>query len=71
MMLIDGVSYSWTQPCCDTCFAGLFPNVANPVLIKEEFREDEHCCMCNIAIRNGLYIRINPKTAMHPTPEVP
>jgi hypothetical protein len=66
---IDGKNYSWTQPICETCFAGLFPKVENPHRIKDEFREDEHCCVCNLGIRNGLYVRLNPTTVPHPTPD--
>jgi hypothetical protein len=69
-MKIGDRNYSWTQPACDTCFAGVFPRVANPVRVMEEYRSDEICCMCGVAIRNGLYIRINPTTVDHPTEEV-
>lgn len=68
-MIIDGKNYSWTQPACDTCFAGLFPKVENPHRIIEESWEIEVCCMCGARHRSGLYIRINPSTVDHPTEE--
>ena len=68
-MKIDGRNYSWTQPSCDTCFAGLFPRSENPHRIIETMREDEICCMCGTHTRSGLYIRINPTTVEHPTPD--
>ena len=58
---------NWTQPACETCFAGLFPKCENPSRIKPEFQEDEICCMCGKSIKNGLYIRVNPNTVPHPT----
>jgi hypothetical protein len=60
------MSYSWTQPACDTCFAGTFPNVANPVRV---LGETETCCMCGCQTRSGLYVRLNPSTVPHPTEE--
>ena len=68
-MEIDGKKYSWTQPSCDTCFTGLFPKSENPHRLTEEFRNEERCCMCGIVTHNGLYIRVNPTTVPHPTPE--
>lgn len=66
--IIGGKRYSWTQPACDTCFAGVNPG-SEPSRITEEFRDEEICCMCGVRIRNGLYIRIDPATVDHPTPE--
>lgn len=66
---IAGKRYSWTQPACDTCFAGVHLDSADPSRIKEEFRDEETCCMCGVRIRNGLYIRIDPAMVPHPTPE--
>lgn len=68
--MIDGKNYSWTQPACDTCFAGVFPGVAEPFRMTENMREDEVCCMCGVTHRSGIYIRINPSTVPHPTEEV-
>lgn len=68
MVEINGKQYSWTQPACDTCFAGTFPNVAEPFRMVENFRRIEVCCMCGCEHRSGLYIRINPTTVPNPTP---
>lgn len=68
-MEIDGKRYSWTQPVCDPCFDREFPRSENPHRLKDEFRSDERCCQCGTATRSGLYIRVNPSTVEHPTPE--
>ena len=68
-MIIDGKSYSWTQPACDTCFAGTFPKVTDPFRVVEELRETETCCMCGCRTRSGLYVRLNPSTVPHPSEE--
>jgi len=57
---------TWTQPVCDTCFAGVLPQVPNPVRLKGEMREMERCCLCGISTRSGLYVRLNPKDVPHP-----
>jgi hypothetical protein len=68
-MIIDGKSYSWTQPACDTCFAETFPSVTNPARMVKEMRTDERCCMCGAVDRSGIFIRINPSTVPYPTEE--
>ena len=68
-MKIDGVDFSWTQPACETCFAGVLPKCENPVRIREDLRDEEVCCMCGRANTSGLFIRVNPSTVPHPTPK--
>lgn len=68
-MKINGRNYSWTQPACEACFAGTFPNVSTPVRIKEGMRTAEQCCMCGVTTLSGLYVRLNPMTVDHPTPD--
>jgi hypothetical protein len=68
-MDINGTTYSWTQPSCDTCYADLYPG-REPLRMKEEYRESEQCCMCGKATASGIYCRVNPSEVPHPTPEV-
>lgn len=68
-MKIDGRDYSWTQPCCGPCFTELFPKSQNPHRLANCIRVNETCCQCGLLTHSGLYIRINPRTVPHPTPE--
>jgi hypothetical protein len=64
-MLIDGVNYSWTQPLCETCWAGLEGD-RPPVVIRDEFRDTETCAVCETTTRSGIYRRMDPRTVPHP-----
>lgn len=61
------IHYSWTQPLCDHCYERREPNhpahrIADPLL-----RDVEHCCDCGDETASGIYYRIDPATALHPT----
>lgn len=57
---------SWTHPICDTCYAGI-NGAQEPSRMKEEFREDETCCLCGTITRSGIYTRIDPKDVLYPS----
>lgn len=60
--------YSWTQPCCVSCW-----NERNPdrqaAQIKEPYRVREICVYCGNGAEGGIYIRIDPQEAPHPALE--
>lgn len=63
------MNYSWNQPCCSRCFDLLNPG-RHPVRVKRESleRKDETCVICGYSTKlSGIYIRISPKIAPHPT----
>jgi hypothetical protein len=56
---------SWTQAVCDGCWSRL--EVGPPRnLIREEYRDDETCCLCGQATRSGLYARLDPAKVPYP-----
>ena len=57
--------YSWTQPCCQQCWYDR--NTKDPVVLVEAYREEEACVHCGKACKDGIYIRIDPAEAPHPT----
>jgi hypothetical protein len=59
-------TYSWTQPMCDECFA-VFEKGRIPVRMTEEMRDEETCVNCGKVTLSGIYYRIDPKIANHPT----
>jgi hypothetical protein len=65
---IDGKRYSWTQPACETCFAGAVPGVT-PMPLKNWMRGVEVCCMCGCSTTSGIYMRVDPRQVPHPTEE--
>ena len=65
--VIDGKRYSWTQPVCPTCYAGLTGR--EPHKLVEDYRSSEICCVCGKATGHGIYYRIDPAEVPHPTPE--
>lgn len=56
--------FRWTQPICGDCFAELEPG-REPVRIKD--RELEICVYCEQRTGEGIYTRIDPALAPHPT----
>jgi hypothetical protein len=61
----DLSNFSWTQPCCESCWGEHHGGV--PVQFKSDMRMDETCVYCGEPTRSGIYIRVDPKTAPHPT----
>lgn len=58
--------YSWTQPCCEECWAERNPN-REPTRLR--VAELEACVYCGHNVRSGIYVRVNPATVPHPTLE--
>jgi hypothetical protein len=56
--------YSWTQPICESCYYIRHPR-REPVKLIET--EREVCVDCGRRTRAGIYIRVNPDIAKHPT----
>lgn len=56
--------YSWTQPQCAGCWDRAHPDRI-PVQVRDA--GPEVCVTCGGPAAAGLYIRINPATAPHPT----
>lgn len=56
--------YSWTQPCCNICWVTNNPG-REPMTLQEAEREE--CVYCGEQTYSGIYVRIDPKTAPHPT----
>lgn len=56
--------YGLTQPCCDGCFAEHNPG-KQPYRLLEP--EDEICVYCGKPTADGIYVRIDPAEAPHPT----
>ena len=57
-------AYSWTQPVCTPCWAGLVLRTG-----RVERRDSSHCCFCREPISAGdIYmIRVNPGTVPYPS----
>ena len=55
--------YSWTQPVCAPCYAVEYGREPSRLKVPEA----ETCVMCGESTSSGIYIRIDPKTAPHPT----
>lgn len=58
--------YSWTQPICQWCYGIRFPGREATRLVASE-RETEKCVDCGRANRDGIYVRVDPATAAHPS----
>lgn len=56
--------YSWTQPICEGCYDDRYPGRRPSVLIEPEL---ETCVDCGLVTRSGIYLRIDPAEARHPT----
>jgi hypothetical protein len=60
------VSYSWTQPCCNGCYAVHEPG-RKPTRLDRA--ETEKCAICGTETESGIYIRIDPKSVSYPSIE--
>lgn len=58
--------YEWTQPQCENCFRRDNPE-KHPVRLLPHLRENERCVTCGIWSQDGIYIRIDPRTAPYPS----
>ena len=58
--------YSWTQPCCESCWWGRNPRSA-PVRVPEDLQRTEECVYCGLHTDSGIYIRIDPEEARYPS----
>lgn len=58
------MNYSFTQPICASCYATRNPD-REPVRIIDAQREG--CVDCGEITYDGIYIRIDPQEAKHPT----
>ena len=58
------MNFSWTQPCCFDCYAKRYPG-RQPVRLK--VAEKETCVDCGEETEDGIYIRVDPEHAAHPT----
>lgn len=56
--------FGWTQPCCESCFERHNPGRKPTRLIEPE---GEICVHCGAETQDGIYVRVDPKTAPHPT----
>ena len=56
--------YGWTQPICESCFKIVFAGRSCRRLIVPE---PEICVYCGLPATTGIYIRINPSEAYHPS----
>jgi hypothetical protein len=60
------VTWSWTQPACESCFRREYPRtIPNPLV--DEYREVEICVWCGEQTRSGLYVRVDPSRVSFPT----
>jgi hypothetical protein len=57
---------SWTQPICFPCFKQRHPD-REPVRIVESERRAETCVDCGLDTDSGIWVRVDPSTARHPT----
>jgi hypothetical protein len=55
---------AWTQPCCDNCWQDHYPDHIPVRLIEVE---PEFCVYCASPTTSGIYVRIDPVIAPHPT----
>lgn len=56
--------YGWTQPICFACFHSQNPN---RVPVRVRGADTERCVHCDEETREGIYIRIDPDIAPHPS----
>lgn len=60
----DAPRFSWTQPLCNRCWDQANPG-RPPARVTSA--EPEVCVTCGGPTASGIYIRINPANAAHPT----
>jgi hypothetical protein len=58
--------YSWTQPCCMSCWDERNPN-RPAIQMRAPTRVLETCVYCGSDTNDGIYVRLDPSTAPHPT----
>ena len=63
---MNQVRYSWSQPTCIHCFE-VHHHSRTPVRLIGDYRETEICVYCGERTFDGIYIRIDPAEAPHPT----
>jgi hypothetical protein len=56
--------YSWTQPCCITCWQDR-NSLREPMRLRDP--ETELCVFCGRQTRDGIYVRVDPSSAAHPS----
>lgn len=56
--------YSWTQPLCAVCWDASHPGRRPTTVIDSG---EETCCSCGRPTTTGIFIRIDPALATHPT----
>jgi hypothetical protein len=56
--------YSFTQPICGPCYAYRYPDREPHQIIEAEA---EICCVCGLATRRGIYLRVDPSTVLFPS----
>jgi len=59
-------TFNWTQPLCLQCWADQEGDRV-PQRLAESIREKEVCCNCGEVTWSGIYVRVNPEEAKHPT----
>jgi len=64
--MIDGKSYSWTQPICPQCYAKDSPG-QRPSVLND--KTGEKCCECGALTGAGIWVRRDPAECRFPTPE--
>lgn len=57
--------FSWTQPCCSACFWLLHGDPLVSSRLKQP--APETCVHCGGETRSGIYVRVDPADALHPT----
>jgi hypothetical protein len=55
--------YGFTQPLCNACWEEKNPG-RMPVTVKDS--TIEKCCLCGNSTKDGIFIRIDPKTVPYP-----
>lgn len=60
------MTYSWTQPICRACYLIRHPDL-QPAAMVEAVREPESCVDCGLNTIDGIYYRVDPKTAKFPS----
>lgn len=56
--------YSWTQPICHDCWDERHPEALSG---RGDPGETETCVHCGRSTASGIYVRVDPATADHPT----
>jgi len=58
--------YGWTQPCCAGCWNERNPDRQATTLV-DEYRDVETCVHCGEPTKSGIYVRVDPAEAAHPS----